>query len=75
MFNNSNNNINIEVGHTCRGIIFREVPLLNLFEKSHEPLAQDEEFYSGEEEELLNEEHSGAARAEEGKTEEPHREE
>jgi hypothetical protein len=31
---------------------------VNLFEHNHEPLVQDEGFYSGEEEELLNEEHS-----------------
>jgi hypothetical protein len=47
---------------------------VNLFEKSHEP-TQEEGFYSGEEEELLNEEHSGSARAEEEKTEELCREE
>jgi hypothetical protein len=43
---------------------------VNLFEQGHEPLAQDEVFYSGEEEELLNEEHSESARAEEEQTEE-----
>jgi hypothetical protein len=48
---------------------------VNLFEQSREPMAQDEGFYSGEEEELVNEEHSESARAEEGKTEEPRREE
>jgi hypothetical protein len=48
---------------------------VNLFEQSHEPLVQDEGFYSGEEEELLNEEHSESTRAEEGKTAEPRREE
>jgi hypothetical protein len=55
------------------GRTFREVPLMNLFESNNEPLAQDEGFYSGEEEQLLNEEHSESARAEEGKTEEPRR--
>jgi hypothetical protein len=75
MFKNSDNDNDTEVGHMCSGRTFREVPLVNLFEQSHEPLAQDEGFYSGEEEELLNEEHSGSTGAEEEKTEEPHREE
>jgi hypothetical protein len=47
---------------------------VNLFKQSHEP-AQEEGFYSGEEEYLMNEEHSKSARPEEEKTEEPHREE
>jgi hypothetical protein len=71
MFKNSDSDNNIEVGHRHSGRTFREVPLVNLFEKTHGPLAQDEGFYSGEEEELLNEEHSESAREEEGKTEEP----
>jgi hypothetical protein len=48
---------------------------VNLFEQGHEPLAQDEGFYSGEEEELLNEEHSESTRVEEEQTEELRREE
>jgi hypothetical protein len=75
MFKNSDNDSDTEVGHTRSGRPFREVPLVNLFEQNHEPLAQDEGFYSGEEEELLNEEYSESSRAEEGKTEEPRREE
>jgi hypothetical protein len=75
MFKNLDSDNDIEVGHTCSGRIFREVPLVNLFEENHIPLVQDEGFYSGEEEELVNEEHSKSGRAEEGKTEEPHREE
>jgi hypothetical protein len=75
MFKNSDSDNDTEVGHTCSGRSFREVPLVNLFEQSHEPLAQDEGFYSGEEEELLNEEYSESSRTEEGKTEEPHQEE
>jgi hypothetical protein len=55
------------VGHTCSGRIFREVSLVNLFGQSHEP-PHDEGFYSGEEEELLNKEHSVSAREKEGKT-------
>jgi hypothetical protein len=57
MFKNSDNERDIEVGHTSSGKTFREVSLVNLFDKNHEPLIQDEGFYSGEEEELLNEEH------------------
>jgi hypothetical protein len=56
----------------CSGRTFREVPLVNLFDQSHEPLEQDEGFYSGEEEELLNGEHSEFAKVEEGNTEEHH---
>jgi hypothetical protein len=37
---------------------------VNLFEKNHEPPVQEEGFYNGEEEELLNEEHSESAREE-----------
>jgi hypothetical protein len=58
MFKNSDSDNDTEVGHTRSGRIFREVPLVNLFEQNHEPLVQDEGFYSGEEEELVNEEHS-----------------
>jgi hypothetical protein len=75
MFKNSDSDNDIEVGHTHSGRAFREVPLVNLFEHSHEPLAQDEGFYSGEEEELVNQEHSESVREEEGKTEKPHQEE
>jgi hypothetical protein len=75
LFKNSNSDNDTEVGHTCSGRSFREVPLVNLFEENHEPLVQDEGFYSGEEEELLNEEYLEFAREEEGKTEEPRREE
>jgi hypothetical protein len=60
---------------TRSGRSFREVPLVNLFEQNHKPLAHDEGFYSGEEEELLNEEYSESARAEEGKTKETRQEE
>jgi hypothetical protein len=75
MFKNIDSDSDAEVEHTRSGRIFREVPLVNLFEQSHETLVQDEGFYSGEEEELLNEEHSESAREEEEKTEEPRREE
>jgi hypothetical protein len=62
MFRNSDSDSDTEVRHTHSGRTFREVPLVNLFEQSHEPLAQEEGFYSGEEEELLNEEHSESVR-------------
>jgi hypothetical protein len=58
MFKNSDSNNDAKVGHTCSGEIFREVPLVNLFEQNHEPLVQNKGFYSGEEEELVNKEHS-----------------
>jgi hypothetical protein len=58
MFKNSYIDNDTEVGHTHSGRTFREVPLVNLFEQNHEPLAQDEGFYNGEEEEILNKEYS-----------------
>lgn len=75
MFKNSDNDNNTEIRHTCNGRIFREVPLVKLFEQDHEPPLQEEGFYNGEEEELLNEEHSDFTREEEENTEEPLREE
>ena len=57
MFKNSDSDNDIEVGHTHSGRTFREVPLVNLFEQDHKPLLPKEGFYSGEEEELLSEEH------------------
>ena len=72
MFKNLDSDNDTEVGYMRSGRTFREVPLVKLFKQSHEPL-QDEGFYSGEEEELLNKEHSESARAEEGKIEEPRR--
>jgi hypothetical protein len=48
---------------------------VNIFEQSHEPLTQDEGFYSGEEEELVNKEHAYSTTTKEGKTEEPRGEE
>ena len=70
MFKNSDNDT--ELGNTRSGRTFREGPLVNLFDQSHRPLAQDDRFYSGEEEEILNEEHSESVREKEGKTEELH---
>jgi hypothetical protein len=69
MFKNSDSDNDTEVGHTCSGRTFIEVPPVNLFEQTHEPLAQDEGFYSGEEEELVNKEHSESTREGKEKTE------
>jgi hypothetical protein len=44
------------------GRIFREFPLVDLFEKNHEP-TQEEGLYSEEEEDLLSEEHSVSTKA------------
>jgi hypothetical protein len=74
MFKNLDNDSDTEVGHMRSERSFREVPLVNLFEKNHKTLSQDEGFYSGEEEEFLNEEYSESAREEERNTEETHRE-
>jgi len=65
MFKNLDSDNNTKVEHTHSGRAFREVPLVKLFE----PLIQNEGFYSGEEEEILNEEHSETVRTEKGKTE------
>ena len=75
MFKNSDSDNDIEVGHMHSGRTFREVPLANLFEQYHEPILQEEGFYRGEEDELLNEEHSGSIGPREEKNKEPRREE
>jgi hypothetical protein len=41
------------------GRVFREVPLVNLFKKNY----GEEGFYSGEEVDLIDEEHSEVSRA------------
>jgi hypothetical protein len=71
MFKNLDSDNDTKVGHTRSGRNFREVPLANLFKENY----GDEGFYTGEEAYLTDEEHLESARAEEGKTEEPHREE
>jgi hypothetical protein len=71
MFKNSDSDNDTEAGHTRNGRAFREVHLANLFKKNYE----DKGFYSGEEEDLMDEEHSEPARVEEGKVEDPRREE
>jgi hypothetical protein len=52
MFKNSNNDNDIETGHTRSGRTFKEVHLVNLFKKNYE----DAGFYSGEEADLMDEE-------------------
>jgi hypothetical protein len=71
MFNNLDNDNNIEVGHTHSGRAFREVHLAKLFKKNY----GDEGFYSGEEVDLTDEDHSEPTGIEEGKVEEPRWEE
>jgi hypothetical protein len=71
MFKNLDNNNNTEARHTHSGRAFREVHLVNLFKKKY----GEKGSYSGEEENLTDKEHSEPAREEEGKAEEPRREE
>jgi hypothetical protein len=71
MFKNSDSDNNIEIGHMHSGRVFREVPLVNLFKKNY----GDKGFYSGEEVDLTDEEHSDSVGPEEGKTKEHRREE
>ena len=66
MFTNSDSNNDTEVEHTHSGRAFKEVHIENLFKKNY----GDEGFYSGEEEDLRDEEHLEPAREEEGKVEE-----
>jgi hypothetical protein len=58
MFKNSDSDSDTEAGLTHSGRSFREVPLANLFKKNY----RDEGFYSGEEEDLTDEEYSESAR-------------
>jgi hypothetical protein len=67
MFKNSDSDSDTEAGHMCSGRAFKEVHLVNLFKQNY----GDEGFYSGEEVDLMDEEHSEPARAEEEKDEEP----
>jgi len=67
MFKNSDSDIDIGAGHTRSGRVFKEVHIVNLFKKNY----GDEGFYSGEEEDLIDKQHSEPAREEERKAEEP----
>ena len=66
MFKNSDNDNDTEVGHTRSGRPLREVPLANIFKKNY----GDEGFYSGEEADLTDEEHSQSVRTKEVQTKE-----
>jgi hypothetical protein len=71
MFKNLDSDNDTKVGHTRSGREFKEVHLGNIFKQNY----GDEGFYSGEEEDLTDEEHSEPAREEKGKYEEPRRDE
>jgi hypothetical protein len=71
MFKNLDKDNDTEAGHMCSGRLFREVHLVNLFKKNY----GDEGFYSGEEADLIDEDHSELARTEEGKADELRQEE
>jgi hypothetical protein len=67
MFNNLDSDNDIEAAHTRSGRVFREVHLTNLFKHNY----GDKDFYSCEEADMTDEEHSEPTREEEGKAEEP----
>jgi hypothetical protein len=75
MFKNLDNDIDTKDGHMQSGRSFRKVPLVNLFEKSYRPVAQDEDFYSGEEEGRSYGEYLEFSRTEEVETRKLHQEE
>jgi hypothetical protein len=58
MFKILDNDSDTEARHTRSGRVFREVHLANLFKQNY----GDEGFYSGEEADLTDEEHSKPAR-------------
>jgi hypothetical protein len=66
MFRNSDSDNDIEAEHMRSGRVFRGVHLENLFKKNY----GEEGFYSGEEVDLTDEEHSEPTRTEEGEAEE-----
>jgi hypothetical protein len=68
MFKNLYNNNDTEVGHMCSGRVFREVHLVNLFKKNY----REEGLYSGEEADMMDEEHSEPTGTKEGQVEEIH---
>jgi hypothetical protein len=67
MFRNSDNDSDTKAGHMHSGRVFRGVHLENLFKKNY----GEEGFYSGEEVDLADGEHSEPIRTEEGEVEEP----
>jgi hypothetical protein len=66
MFKNFHSDKDTKYGHTRSGRVFREVHLAKLFKKNY----REEGFYSGEEADLTDEEHSKLSRVEEAKDEE-----
>jgi hypothetical protein len=66
MFKNLHSDDETEAGHMCSGKVFRGVHRENLFKKNY----GDEGFYSGEEADLIDKEHSEPIRAEEEEAEE-----
>jgi hypothetical protein len=68
MFKNLDSNNDTEARHTRSGRVFREVHLANLFKKNY----REEGFYSGEEADLTDEEHSKPTGTKEGKAKELH---
>jgi hypothetical protein len=68
MFKNLDSDSNIEAGHMRSGKVFQGVHLENLFKKNY----REEGFYSGEEVDLIDEEHSEPTRTEEREAKELH---
>jgi hypothetical protein len=71
MFKNFDSDNETEARHTCNGRVFRGVHLENLFKKNY----KEKGFYSGEEVDLTNEEHSEPVRPKEDTVEELRRDE
>jgi hypothetical protein len=71
MLKNSDSENDTEAGHMHSGRVFIGFHLENLFKENY----REEGFYSGEEVDLTDEEHSETARTEEGEAEEPFRDE
>ena len=68
MFKILDSDSDTEAGHTRNGKVFRGVHLENLFKNNY----REEGFYSGEEVDLIDEEHPEPTGTEEGEDEELH---
>jgi hypothetical protein len=68
MFKNLDSDNDTKSRHTRSGKVFREVHLANLFKNNY----GEEVFYSGEEADMTDEEHSKPTGTEEGQAEELH---
>jgi hypothetical protein len=66
MFRNSDSGSDIEAGHMCSEKLFKGIHLENMFKKNY----GEEGFYSGEEADLTDEEHSEPTREKEESVEE-----